>query len=315
MSRPRQAGTSSTRAHSGTGALPDVRVLRRWESTFPLRCAGSFLALQGIDRATAIAAQAFTALIPLLLVVSALSPSDSKNLVSDTIIEKFDLRGEAASAVQQLFDAPGESAVGALSLVLLVFSGVSLTRRLQRTYQQAWQLPPVPGIRASVNAAIGLAALVVEIVLMSLVHSLVERLPFGWATGGLAAVFATVVLWTSVPWLLLDRRVRWRRLLPGGVLTAVCTGLYGVATTIYMPRLMGTNSERYGLFGVTLSLIGWLLCIALVVVAATAVAGEFDRAPERWARRVRARLGIEPARPDDTAGSSDAAPAAHRRTV
>jgi membrane protein len=315
MSRPRQVGTSSTPADSGAGALPGVRGLRRWESTFPLRCAGSFLALQGIDRATAIAAQAFTALIPLLLVVSALSPSDSRNLVSDTIIEKFELRGGAASAVRQLFDTPGETTVGALSLVLLVFSGVSLTRRLQRTYQQAWQLPPVPGIRASVNAAVGLGALVVEIVLMSLVHSLVERLPFGWTTGGLVAVLASVVLWTSVPWLLLDRRVRWRRLLPGGVLTAVCASIYGVATTIYMPPLMATNSERYGLFGVTLSLIGWLLCIALVVVAATAVAGEFDRAPERWARRVRARLGIEPARRDDTAGSSDPAPAAHRRTV
>jgi membrane protein len=114
-----------------------------------------------------------------------------------------------------------------------------------------------------------------------------------------------VLLWTSVPWLLLDRRIRWRRLLPGGVLTAVCTAIYGVATTIYMPRLMATNSERYGLFGVTLSLIGWLLCIAIVVVAVTAIATEFDRAPEPWARRLRARLGVEPPAPANAVNSPD----------
>ena len=47
---------------------------------------------------------------------------------------------------------------------------------------------------------------------------------------------------------------------------------------------MESNSERYGLFGVTLSLVGWLLCIAVIMVAATVVAAEFDRAPEHWAR-------------------------------
>ena len=57
-------------------------------------------------------------------------------------------------------------------------------------------------------------------------------------------------------------------------------GLYGVATSIYMPPLMESYSERYGLFGVTISLVGWLLCISFIVVAATVIAVEFDRAPD-----------------------------------
>jgi len=297
-----------------TLALTELRAFRRWESTFPVRCIGSFLSLQGIDRAMVIASQAFTALIPLLLLVSALSPSDSRDLVSDTIIDKFELQGSAAVAVRQLFTTSGQSSIGILSVVLLLFSGVSLTRRLQRTYQQAWRLPPMAGIRASVNAMVGLTTLVLEIVLLSLVRSLVEKLPFQWTTGAPVAVLASVLLWTSVPWLLLDRRIRWRRLLPGGVLTAVCAAIYGVATTIYMPRLMASNSERYGLFGVTLSIVGWLLCIAIIVVATTAVATEFDRAPEPWARRVRARLGVEPPASAD-AGDSPDQPAASAGTA
>jgi membrane protein len=257
----------------------------------------------------AIAAQAFTALIPLLLVVSALAPSDSRDLVSDAIIDKFELEGSAADAVDQLFARPGESAIGIVSVVLLVFSGISLTRRLQRMYLQAWRLDPLPGLRASLNAGSGLAALVLEVALLSLVRNLVEKVPFQWTLGAPVAVLASLALWTSVPWLLLDRRIAWRRLLPAGALTAACTSIYGVATTIYMPRVMQSNSERYGLFGVTLSLVGWLLCIAIVVVAATAVATEFDRAPEHWAGSLRARWGLEPAaRP---AAPRGAEPAGH----
>jgi membrane protein len=243
----------------------------------------------------ALSAQAFTALIPLLLLVSAISPSDSRELVSDAIIDRFELAGSAAQAVEQLFARPGDTTIGALSVVLLVFSGVSLTRRMQRMYLQAWRLEPVPGVRGSLSAAVGLTALLLEIALLSLTRSLVSELPFDWVLGAPVSVLASLVLWTSVPWLLLDRRIPWRRLLPAGALTAVGASLYGVATTIYMPRLMESNSERYGLFGVTLSLVGWLLCIALIMVAATVVAAEFDRAPESWAHRLRARLGLEQA--------------------
>jgi membrane protein len=253
--------------------------------------------MQGLDRAMALSAQAFTALIPLLLVVSAISPSDSRDLVSDAIIGKFALAGSAADAVEQLFARPGDSAIGVLSVVLLFFSGVSLTRRMQRMYLQAWELEPVPGVRGSLNAALGLSVLLIEIALLSLVRSLVSELPFDWILGAPASIVASLVLWTSVPWLLLDRRIPWRRLLPAGALTAGGASIYGVATTIYMPRVMQNNSEQYGLFGVTLSLVGWLLCIAFIMVAATVVAGEFDRAPEQWARRLRARLGLEAATP------------------
>jgi membrane protein len=280
--------------------------LRRWETRFPGRCAVSFLDLQGIDRATALSAQAFTALIPLLLVVSALSPSDSREQVSDAIINKFALSGSAAKSVEELFARPGDSAIGVLSVVLLVFSGVSLARRLQRMYLQAWEVEPSRGVRGSFNAALGLAVLLVEIALLSLVRTLVGALPLAWVLGAPASIVTSLVLWTSVPWLLLDRRIPWRRLLPAGVLTAAGTSIYGVATTIYMPRVMESNSEQYGLFGVTLSLYGWLLCVAAIVVAAIVVAAEFDRAPEPWARHLRARLGIEPAtRPEGVPEPAD----------
>ena len=134
-------------------------------------------------------------------------------------------------------------------------------------------------------------------------RALVERLPLSEALLLTVSVLVNFLLWTSVPWLLLSRRVAWRRLIPVGALTSVCTSVYGIASTVYMPSLLETYSRRYGLFGVTLALVGWLLAIAFVLVAAAVTTAEFDRAPEPWARYVRKRLRMEPsavgARPPD----------------
>ena len=269
-------------------------VRRRLETLFPGRCVTRFLAIQGLDRAMVIASQSFTALIPLLILVAAVLPTGSEDAVAHLIINRFQLSGASADAVTSVFAHSGTGSVSLLSLLLLLYSGVSLTRRLQWMYLDAWRLRRLPGVRGSLNAAWGLAALLVEISLLYLVGTLVRTLPFDWLLGLPLSAGASLVLWTSVPYLLLDRRIPWRRLLPGGALAGLSSSLYGVATTIYMPRLMETYSERYGLFGVTIALVSWLLCISFIVVAATVVAAEFDRTPERWAQRLRGWLHVPP---------------------
>jgi membrane protein len=285
----------------------DVRAAeRRLEKTFLGRCLRGLLAFQALDRAMAISAQAFTALIPLLILAGALAPAD--DVVADALIGKFRLGGDAAAAVRQVFAHPAGASTGVLSVVLLVFSGVSLTRRLQRMYQEAWGLPRTKGLRNSINALLGLATLVIELALLYFARSLIRPLPTGWVLGVPLSAVGAVLLWTSIPWLLLDRRLRWTRLLPAGVLTAACTSGYGVATAVYMPHLFETYSARYGLFGVTLALVGWLLCMAVIVVAATVVAAEFDRAPEPWARQLRARFRAVFGGPSRSEGDPSSAP-------
>jgi membrane protein len=275
---------------------------RQLETTFLGRSVQRFVALQGIDRAVVLSSQAFTALIPLLLLVSALAPADDSDVVAESIIRRFELGGESADAVTLLFAHSGDSSTGVLSVFLLFFSGISLARRFQRMYQQAWGLEDPPGVGRALNAALGLVVLVLGITLLYAARTLVGSLPAGDVLVAPVSVVASLLVWTSVPWLLLARRIAWRRLLPGGIMTAVCTSIYGVASTIYMPPLFASYSQRYGLFGVTLALIGWLLCIALIIVATTAIASEFDRVHGAWAVRIRRLLRIEP-------GSAEAEPA------
>jgi membrane protein len=264
------------------------------ETTFPGRCAFAFVALQGIDRSLVLASQAFTALIPLLLLVAALAPADQRDVVSAAVIGRFRISGDAATAVDQLFAHPDSGSIGLLSGFLLLFSGVSLTRRMQRMYQQAWRMDAPRGLGHALHAALGLTALLLGISLLYLARALVGSLPWSEVLLLVVSAGASFLLYTTVPWLLLDRRVAWRRLVPTGLLTAAGTSAYGVVSTVYVPRLLETYSRRYGLFGVTLALVGWLLAIAVILVASAVVAAEFDRAPEPWARRLRRRLRIEP---------------------
>lgn len=270
------------------GAREAVR--RRVEDSFLGRCLDSFLAVEGVDRALVLASQAFTALVPLLILVSALAPGGDGTAVADALVARFRLEGSAASDVEQLFATSGEGSIGLLSAALLLFSALSLTRRLQRTYHAAWGLTRVAGVRSSLHALGGLTVLMVEITLLAVARQLVRGIPLDGLLALLLSAGAGVVLWTTVPWLLTDRRIAWRRLLPTGVLTSACASAYGAASALWMPRLIARYSERYGLFGITLALVGWLLAFCLLLVVTTVVARELDRSDRPWARRLVARL-------------------------
>jgi membrane protein len=268
-------------------------LVKRFAASMPGRCVRSFSRAQGLDRAMVIASQAFTTLIPLLLVLSTFLPVDDPDTVPDSMNRRLGLSGDSAESVEQVFGNADPGSVGVLSLFLLMLSGVSFTRRMQRMFLQVWQLPVLQSLRASTDAALGLLAMLVEIVVLTTMRGLVSSLPASWALTLLLSMAASLLLWTSIPWLLLGRRTEWRRLLPGGLLTSIGVTVYGAATSLYMPRLIEVYSDRYGLFGVTIAIVSWLLCISVMVVAATVVAAELDRAPEEWARRLRSWLGVE----------------------
>ncbi len=268
--------------------------------------------MTGIDRCLMLSSQAFTALIPLLILVAALAPADQEDVVSDSVIRRFGLEGDSADAVKQLFDIP-EGATGSLSVfsfLLLIASGTSFARRLAKTYRAAWEQDKA-GVRSSLYSALGLLVLLGEVLVLYFARTLVRHLPFNWAFSIPLSVTTGLVLWTSIPWLLLDRRVHWRRLVAGGAVAAVASSIYSVATTIYMPELVNSYTTEFGLFGITIAIIGWLLATAGILVASAAIGAEFDRTEDPWARRIKDRFGL---REPETAAVV-ACPRAASRTV
>ena len=267
-------------------------VQRLWDS-FPGRCAQRFIRMRGIDRCIVLSSQAFTALIPLLILVSGLAPADREDVIASTIIRKFGLTGDSAAAVNKLFDTPAGAVASAsvFSAILVLWSGVSFTRRMQTMYRTAWDRDK-EGVRSGLFAALGLLALLAEIVVLYLVRSLFRQFPPSWLWILPISVATGVVLWTSIPYLLLNRQVHWRRLLVAGSVAGVASSLFGIATTVYMSPLVEKYTSYYGLFGVTIAMVGWLLAAAAVIVASTAIGAEFDASDELWVRRIKVRFGL-----------------------
>ena len=299
-------------SNPGTPLSPgDVAALTaQLEATFLGRCIRRFISMEGIDRSLVLASQAFTALIPLLLLVSTLAPRDEEDMVAGAIVKKFHLEGDSAEAVHLLFSVPPDatSSLSALSVLLLLFSGVSFTRRMQRMYRSGWGLPK-SGVRSNLFAALGLVVLIVEAAVLYLVRALVRALPWDLLLMLPITMITGAVLWTSIPYLLLDRRVHWRRLLACGALAGVATSLYSLATAVYMPGLVERYTTEFGLFGVTIAIIGWLLVISAIIVASTAIGAEFDATGAVWAWHVKHRLrlydpdlGLPPPRKDSPPG-------------
>ena len=224
----------------------------------------------GVQRATILGAQAFTSLIPYLVIASALVPTARNESFADTLIENFDLEGGAADGVRALFASAGEveSAITFLGIGILLVSVTSFARSLQSTYERAYGLEP-SGLSGLPRGLLWIGALAIWLSLSSIRAEMQDWAgPVFSATVALSFAFA---LWLVTPLILLGRRVETRLLVPGAVVSAVLMTALLWASAIYMPILIENAARRYGLIGIAFSLQGWLLAIASVIVAGAVV--------------------------------------------
>jgi membrane protein len=214
-----------------------------------------------LDRSLALGAQAFGALIPLVILIQVVEPgSDS---IATDLIERFDLEGEAAETVQQAFAVTDdETTITALSTTVLIVSVLSFTRRLQRLYEATWELES-RGVRGT---GWGLA----WIAFFALYGSLYPALD-GIVDGVVSVVLSLTGLFLVgllTPYLLLGRRLPWRRLVLQASLTAAGLVALGIWSALYMPRAIESSASAYGAIGVAFAMLTWLWGYGIVLVVA-----------------------------------------------
>jgi membrane protein len=224
-----------------------------------------FVEVQGIDRAMAIAAQSYSAFLPLLIVYASLLPRGDTKSFADVLVRRFELTGSAAESVERAFAPSGavQSSVTLLSVLLLLVSTLSFTRGLQRLYELAFGLRTL-GMRNTPRAVLWLAFVVAYVTLRPIVLG-----PFGGLVEVVLSIATAVGLWVMTPYLLLGRRVSWQRLLPGAVLTAI--GMAGIAiwSVIWMPHTFASSAAQFGVIGIGFALLTWFVVAASVIVITT----------------------------------------------
>lgn len=248
------------------------------QRSFAGRCVYRFVELEGVDRALALASRAFIAVIPLAVVATAVTPTGES--FGDRIVERFELDGEAAETIRQLFATPSEArgAATVVGLGALLVTCVSFARLLQRTYERIWGLEPLGprGIFRGLAWIGGLAAwLAIVVPIRNWLRDLGDEALYIVVTAA-----ASTVLWAWTPYMLLGGRIYWRRLLPSAVVAAVgLTALTG-ASMIYLPTTIERSAEAYGLIGVTFAFVSWLFVAGLVIIAAAVIGAEASRSPQ-----------------------------------
>ena len=238
-----------------------------------------FVEIEGAMQATVLSAQAFTSLIPFMVVSAALAPGEGD--LSMRIIERFDLDGSAARSVEALFNSAGEveSAVTWVSIVILVLSATSFTRALQKMFQRAYATEPTSW-REAWRGLAWLGAFGTWLAISSPARSTLDD------AGGIVLAIAVstatgFVVWLCTPRILLGP-MDWRRLLPGASVSAVLGALLGAVSGIYIPILLTWSADRYGLIGVAFTIQSWLLAAAFIVVVGAVIGGvASERAGER----------------------------------
>jgi membrane protein len=251
------------------------------------RTAGSLQEIEPFDRAMTLAAQTFTSVFPLIIAVAALLPAGSQSL-SDRLSDGLGLPDSSRAALELVLPAQPQTrgAFGILGVIIVVFSATSLSRALARMYAKVWQVPPAAGLTGGWRWVAVLFGVALSFITVRAFHFASSGSPYGTAGSLLLTLVLNSLLWTWAPWLLLARRVSWRRLLPGGVIMGCCTVATSMASGVYLPRALVSASQQFGALGVAFTYIGWLFIVAFVLVCSTVLGAVLARDESRLARLI-----------------------------
>ena len=225
------------------------------------------LEIEFIDRSVALAGKAFVSFFPLVIVVAAFAPERIRSSLIASVTFRLGIRGDALELVRGAFASADDvrQATGLLGLLLTIFFASSFTTALQRVYFRAWRRPHRKGVAVYWR---GLVCLLAVLVCTALLGGLAGEVHGGIRIGlfTVAALAVTCGVWWFSAWFLLLGDVRARVLWPTGVITGVATAVFAASATIWMPEVVSSNADQFGLFGVALALVTWFSGAAICIL-------------------------------------------------
>lgn len=241
--------------------------LSRWPGRIFLATTASFIKLEIFDRSMSIAAQFFTSVFPIVIMLATWFGADDSKLSST-----LGLPGETADLLDQVMAGQSSTAFGIVGVIIVLASATSLSRALTRAFAAIWDLPR-PRIQV-VNAWRWVA------VVMTLVIALILARAFTNATDGLpppgfwqivASLIFDVAITVFVVWILLAGAVPVRNLVTGAMLFGFLMLFIRPASSHFLPLYLDSSANRYGSFGVAFTYIAWLYVISWCLLATHAI--------------------------------------------
>jgi uncharacterized BrkB/YihY/UPF0761 family membrane protein len=245
--------------------------VRSGAGRFVMRALRDIRSLELFDRAMTLAAQAFTSILPILIVAGSLR--GSLNPEADALFaQSLNLDDQTAELVaesmpQQTGGVTVAQVVGAL---LLIIAATSFARALERCFRRIWGTPKV-SIRFAWRWVAAIVAIVIGIVLVALTRNVVRGTGAMEVLRFIAESVIWGALWWIASWVVINRSVSLRALLPGSVLAGVGFAGAAVIGRVYLPGALASSADQFGVLGLAFSYIGWLFVLMAIFLIAAAI--------------------------------------------
>jgi membrane protein len=242
-------------------------ILDRWPGRIGLQWTAGMIRIEVFDRSMTIAAQFFTSVLPILILLAAWEAS------TDRFADVIDLPEQSRSIIEGAVEGQ-DAAFGVVGTLFVLVSATSLSRALTRAFAAVWGLPrPRSRLRFAWRWLSVVLVLALSLVVVRSVSESLAGLPPRdlWP---LALSFSSdLLVATFVPWALLAGALGARLLLPGALLYAVLMTTLRPTTALWLPRALEVSADRYGSIGVAFTYLT-LLYVASFCFLATAVLGQ-----------------------------------------
>jgi len=246
-------------------------------NSYPYAVFRRFVELELLDRSFGLAAQAFVALLPLVILIVAVVAGSDGSVIADQLIERFGLEGAAADAVSSLFDSPAPTfVISWTALLITTYSAFSLSRKLSRAYGAIFQIPSL----LPKQLGRGLAWVLLQVAMFAISAGLRNLWRDSNLGFGLLAGIAIFAFWFAAEFFgirLLVPSITRSLLVPAAALSSI--GHMGIIVwaAVYMPRTLQTQAEQFGPIGVTFSLFTLILVGVVVMLVAPLLVGVYDQ--------------------------------------
>ncbi len=216
----------------------------------------------------AIAAQIFTSVFPILIVLGSWVHLHNE-AVADTIGLPDETKQVLAAAIGSDTRA---TTFGIAGTLIVLISATSLSRALTRAYAAIWELPrPKTSLRHAWRWAATVTAMAISLVVVRAMTQAAGHLPRPDLWQVAVAASADVATALLLPWVLLAGVVRLRVLMPGAATYAVVMVPIRAASHLRFPEALDTSAAKYGTIGVAFTYIAWLYAIAFCLLVATVI--------------------------------------------
>ena len=257
---------------------PITRTLEGWPGRIALNSAESCVRIEIFDRSMTIAAQFFTSVFPILILIASWVGGAN----ADTIAEAVDMPDESRSVLDQAVEASASTGFGFAGAIIVLASATSLSRALTRAYAAIWELPrPRSTVRSAWRWLAVVVALALSLFVVRALSQYAAAVPPGEVWERVVAFGCDLVIMTFVPWLLLTGAVRPRSLVPAALLFASLMLFVRPASALWLPVALEASAGRYGSIGVAFTYLAWLYVVAFCVLL-SAVLGQVIAVDRGW---------------------------------